>query len=125
MGKNSNLSMMSSPATCKKKLTTAQLQEKLEVQEEMINKLMENITGKDDKISKLESKVSKLEGQVAIQTSIQFVRDRVTEELKLQLENLQQYTRRYSVVVSKVKKKRKRKRRGKRNIEGGSIKYIF
>ena len=88
----------------KKKLTTAQLQEKLEVQEEMINKLMENITGKDDKISKLESKVSKLEGQVAIQTSIQFVRDRVTEELKLQLENLQQYTRRYSVVVSKVKK---------------------
>ena len=87
MGKNSNLSMMSSPATCKKKLTTAQLQEKLEVQEEMINKLMENITGKDDKISKLESKVSKLEGQVAIQTSIQFVRDRVTEELKLFFSN--------------------------------------
>ena len=105
MAKNSSLNVASSASpTPKKKLTIAQLQEKLEAQEETINKLQEELCRKDEKITKLESKISKLEGQVAINTSIQFVRDRVTEELKNQMVNLQQYTRRYSVVISGLKR---------------------
>ena len=43
-----------------------------------------------------------MEGQI-INKSLDFVRERVTEELKAQLVDLQQYTRRYSVVIAGVR----------------------
>ena len=44
-----------------------------------------------------------MEGQIIINKSLDFVRERVTEELKAQLVDLQQYTRRYLVVSAGVR----------------------
>ena len=52
----------------------------------------------------MEEKLLRLEGQNISNNSLNFVRDRVTEELQSQLVNLQQYTRRYSVVIAGMRK---------------------
>ena len=81
MANNGTSSQSASPAP-KKKLSMTQLQEKLvEAQEDIINKLKEEINKKDDKIIKLETKVNKLEDQVAINTSVQFVKGLIHESI--------------------------------------------
>ena len=76
----------------KAKLTVVQLQDKLEKQEEVIRQLQEDASNKNS-IKMLEKKVVNLEGQIILNKSLDFVRARVTEELKSQLVDLQQYTR--------------------------------
>lgn len=88
----------------KAKLTVAQLQEIVEKQEDIINKLNEDATAKNEKMKELEKKIYLLEGKIDKNTSLNFVRERVTDELKSQLTDLQQYTRRYSVVIAGVEK---------------------
>ena len=83
----------------KTKLTIAQLQEMVEKQDLIIQKLSDDAERKTDLIQSLEEKINKLEGQISIESSLRFVRERVTDELKQQLINLQQYTRRYSAVI--------------------------
>ena len=85
-------------------MTMAQLQEVVESQEIMIQKLKEDAEVKDLLIKSLEGKMANIQGQVSANLSLQFVRDRVTDELKQQLVNLQQYTRRYSTVVAGIDK---------------------
>ena len=91
-----------SPATTKVKMTIAQLQEVVEKQEIVIQKLTDDAIRKDELIKTMEEKLAKLEGQISIESSLRYVRDRVTDELKQQLTNLQQYTRRYSAVISGI-----------------------
>ena len=91
-----------SPATTKVKMTIAQLQEIVEKQEIVIQKLTDDAIRKDELIKTMEEKLAKLEGQISIESSLRYVRDRVTDELKQQLTNLQQYTRRYSAVISGI-----------------------
>ena len=101
--KSTITSSQDTPSPAKVKLSIASLQEKLERQEEVIEKLRDDASKKQVTINLLETKVSKLEGLVAFNTSLQFVRERVVDELQKQVTNLQQYTRRYSVVISGVK----------------------
>ena len=91
-----------SSTSVKVKLTIAQLQEKLEKQEEVIRQLKGDASHKVRSIQILEKKVSELEGQLLINKWLDFVRERVTDELKSQLVDLQQYSRRYSVVIAGV-----------------------
>ena len=93
-----------SPSPVKTKLTLSQLQEKVEQQGKLINQLRGDAVNKDVTIKSLELMIHKLEGKVAFNSSLLFVRDRIANELKSQLNDLQQYTRRYSVVISGVKK---------------------
>ena len=93
----------------KTKMTMAQLQEKLELQEKLIIDLKEDAEKKDLLINKLETKINKLESEIAINKSLQFVRERVSDELRSQLIDLQQYTRRYSVIISGVHKNKNEK----------------
>ena len=88
----------------KTKLSLAQLQEKVEKQDEEIKKLQEDALNKNNTIKMMEEKLLRLEGQNISNNSLNFVRDRVTEELQSQLVNLQQYTRRYSVVIAGMRK---------------------
>ena len=93
-----------SPAVVVKKMSLAQLQEIVESQELMIKKLKEDAEAKDILIKSLEGKIVNLQGQVSANLSLQYVRDRVTDELKEQLVNLQQYTRRYSTIITGIEK---------------------
>ena len=78
----------------------AQLQQKLEKQDDLITQLQNEVSHNSRTIQTLEKKVAKLEGEIIINKSLDFVKERVTEELKAQLVDLQQYTRRYSVVIA-------------------------
>ena len=60
-----------------------------------------------------------LEGQILINKSLDFVRERVTDELKSQLVDLQQYSRRYSVVIAGIKTGMDEKKGG--YSEGGCV----
>ena len=80
------------------KMTVAQLTEIVEKQNEMISQL-------NEKVILLENKVNRLEGQVCINKSIQFVSDRVYDELKQQLTDLQQYSRRNCAIIAGVEKR--------------------
>lgn len=99
MGKAGN----SQGTPVKQKLTVAQLQEIVEKQAAHIEILEKSIESRDEKIKELGERMRKIEGEQMAQKSLDFVRDRVTEELKFQLTELQQYTRRYSVVISGLK----------------------
>ena len=60
----------------------------------------------NDKIRKLEKRVAALEGDL-LQMNAKFaVRDHVVEALRNEVHRLQQYTRRYSVVVAGIEKKK-------------------
>ena len=93
----------SSPATTKTKMSIAQLQEIVEKQELVIQKLTDDADRKNAVIKAMEKKLNKLEGQISAESSLRYVRERVTDELKQQLVNLQQYTRRrYSTLISGI-----------------------
>ena len=81
----------------------AQLQQKLEKQDDLISQIQNEVLYNSRTIQTLEKKVAELDGQIIINKSLDFVRERVTEELKAQLVDLQQYTRRYSVVIAGVR----------------------
>ena len=86
-------------------MSVAQLQEVIEKQDLVIKQLQEDAVNKENTIRLLETKINKLEGQMNANMSLHFVRERVTEELKSQLDNLQQYTRRHSAIIAGVEKK--------------------
>ena len=92
----------------KSKMTVAQLQKKIAKQEE-IKSLKASLDEKDHQIYTIEKKIATNEGRLTFSESLQFVRERVTDELQQQLTELQQYTRRYSVVISGIKKDKNEK----------------
>ena len=102
MPKSSSQSSFNTPVNVK--LNMAQLQEKLEKQEAVIKLLSEENLKKDNLISDLCKKVTEMQRSMIFNESLRIVQDRVNDELRKQLTDLQQYTRRYSVVVSGIKK---------------------
>ena len=95
---------MPSPAA-KTKLSLAQLQEIIEKQSVAIRQLKEDADRKDNVIQSLENKLLYLESEMCKNNSLLLVRERVTEELRDQLVNLQQYTRRPSAIIAGINKK--------------------
>ena len=59
-------------------MSLAQLQEKVEKQDEEIKKLQEDALNKNNTIKMMEEKLLRLEGQNISNNSLNFVRDRVT-----------------------------------------------
>ena len=97
---------MPSPAP-KTKMSLAQLQEIIEKQSVAIKQLKEDADRKDNVIKTLQNKLLYLESEMCKNNSLLLVRERVTEELRDQLVNLQQYTRRPSAIIAGINKKEK------------------
>ena len=95
---------MSSPAQ-RKKMSLAQLQEVIEKQSMAIKQLKEDAANKDNVIKSLEKKLIHLESEMCKSNSLLLIRERVTDELKEQLVNLQQYSRRHSAIIAGVEKR--------------------
>jgi hypothetical protein len=72
--------------------------------DEEISNLFKAISERDEMIMKLEQRISALEYQYDVMNSLMFVRDRVIENLRLDLTRLQQYTRRPNVSVFGIPK---------------------
>ena len=94
------------------------LHEKLMQQEQELNVLKEESRTQAHQIEELkdivestknlEKKINVNETKILHMDSLMFVKDRVIEELQKQLNDLQQYTRRYSVIVNGIKVKQGR-----------------
>ena len=95
----------------------AQLQKKVEKQDEVIIKLQEDALNINNPIEMMEEKLLKLEGQNMLNKSLNFVRNRVTEELQSQLVNLQHYKE----VFGSYCWCEERSERKERNFEGGRV----
>ena len=87
----------------KQKLSMAHLQEQINAQTEVINK-------QSDLINQLVTKVNQQSFELQRHVSLIAIKDCVFAGLQKELHRLQQYTRRYSVVVSGIEKKRGEKR---------------
>ena len=72
--------------------------------DEEISNLFKAISERDEIIMKLEQRISALEYQYNVMNSLMFVRDRVIENLRMDLTRLQQYTRRPNVSVFGIPK---------------------
>ena len=83
------MSRKSSTTPVKVKLSMAQLQQKLEKQDDLISQLQNEVSYNSRIIQTLEKKVAELKGQIIINKSLDFLRERVTEELEAQLVDLQ------------------------------------
>ena len=88
----------------KAKLTIAQLQEKFENQEEEIKRLRDLVLEKDLKIQSIERKVIRLEFDIIKLNSLQHIKTRVIDQLKSEVTNLQQYSRRPCAIISGINK---------------------
>ena len=86
------------------KLTTAQLQEKVESLELHIHQLMEDSSRKDDLLRRMECRITQLEANEIKNTSYLLIQKNVSTLLSNRISQLEQYTRRYSVIVSGIKR---------------------
>ncbi len=71
-----------------------------------IDELWKVIADRDDTIQTLTKRVTKLEQQNEINKSTEFVKDRVIDELRAEVDRQQMYTRRYSVNIAGIEKRR-------------------
>ena len=75
--------------------------------DEQISNLFKAISERDEMIMRLEQRITSLEQKHDVLNSIMFVRDRVIENLRLELTRVQQYTRRPNVSVFGIPKEKK------------------
>lgn len=87
------------------KLNTAQLQEKVEQLELQVIQLLEDSKEKDRKLKKMEDRVLQLEADEMRNASYFSVQRNVSNLLSNRIAQLEQYTRRYSVIVSGIERK--------------------
>ena len=87
------------------KLTMAQLQEKVDNLEIRLSQLIEDSNEKDCRIKKMEDRIQQLEADELKNASYLAVQRRVSSLLSSRVSQLEQYTRRYSVVVSGIDRK--------------------
>ena len=80
--------------------TSLQLQEKIKRQEIAVKRLVEKVAERDGEIGKLEKRMERLEGELWRTNSLVFLVQHLSRKLRRDLSRLQQYTRRYSLVVS-------------------------
>ena len=87
------------------KLTTAQLQEKVEQLERQMLNLLEDSKEKDRRLKKMEEQIIQLEADELRNASYLSVQRNVSTLLSNRVAQLEQYTRRYSVIVSGIERK--------------------
>ncbi len=85
------------------------LTERLDEQDRIINKLVADVNKKDVMISSLEKRLLKIEAEQVKTESLLFIKDNVSRLLSKRINNLEQYTRRYSVVVKGIEYERNEK----------------
>ena len=87
------------------KLNNAQLQEKVELLEQQIVLLLEDSKVKEDRMKKMEDRIIQLEADEMKNASYLIVQRNVATLLSNRIAQLEQYTRRYSVIVSGIDRK--------------------
>ena len=87
------------------KLNTGQLQEKVENLELQVRQLLEDSKLKDEKLKKMEDRIRQLEADEIKNSSYLSVQRNVSSLLSNRIAQLEQYTRRYSVIVSGIPRK--------------------
>ncbi len=92
-----------------KKLTTAQLTELVEHQASRIDELLIASRKRDSVVFNMEKRIAQLEYEQTRSHSLSVVKDRVAELLAQRITQLEQYTRRYSVIVKGIDKNREEK----------------
>ncbi len=85
------------------------LSERLEEQEALIQKFIADAVIKDAKILSLEKRLLKVEADQVKTDSLMYIKDNVTDLLSKRINQLEQYTRRYSVVVKGIPYERNEK----------------
>ena len=87
------------------KLSIGQLQEKIENLETQVLQLIDDSMRKDEQLKKMNERIIQLEADELKNASYLSVQKNVSTLLSNRVSQLEQYTRRYSVVVSGVKRK--------------------
>ena len=85
------------------------LNEKLDHQGNLINKLLIEATEKDNLLSEMENRLRRLEAEQIKTESLLFMKDVVSKHLSNRITQLEQYSRRYSVIVKGVPYENKEK----------------
>jgi hypothetical protein len=87
------------------KFPAAVLQEKVEQLEQQVLQLLEDAKEKDGRLKKMEDRIAQLEANELINASYLSVQKNVSTLLSNRVAQLEQYTRRYSVIVSGIERK--------------------
>ena len=85
------------------------LNERLNEQDELIRNLIADVKEKNGRILDLEQRLLKVEAEQVKTDSLLFIKDVVSKQLSKRINQLEQYTRRYSVVVKGVAYERNEK----------------
>ena len=75
---------------------------KFELQEQLINRLLAESEKKDIMLAQMEARLRKVEGEQVIVQSILCIKDTVASLLSKRITQLEQYSRRYSVIVKGI-----------------------
>ena len=84
------------------KLSLADLQEKLDIQQKLIESLISASADREGVVRKFEDRVRKLERDQTMNEALLVMKDRVQTLLSKRITQLEQYTRRYSVVIKGI-----------------------
>lgn len=76
--------------------------QQLEMQDRLVRRLVAEVEKKDDILAKMEVRLRKLEGEQIKFESLLFVKDNVSKLLSQRINQLEQYSRRYSVIVKGI-----------------------
>ena len=90
------------PVVQKAKLTFSQLQDKTELLELELAKLLKDSSAKDAKIQKMEERITQLEVDQMRNASYFAVQRNVSDLLSKRVAQLEQYTRRYCVAITGI-----------------------
>ena len=80
------------------------LQEKLDIQQKLIESLISASADREDVVSKLEDRIRKLGRDQMMNEALLVMKDRVQTLLSKRITQLEQYTRRYSVIIKGIDK---------------------
>ena len=86
------------------KLSMSDLQEKLDIQQKLIESLISASADREDVVSKLEDRIRKLGRDQMMNEALLVMKDRVQTLLSKRITQLEQYTRRYSVIIKGIDK---------------------
>ena len=86
------------------KLSISDLQEKLDIQQKLIESLISASADREDIVRKFEDRIRKLERDQMMNGALLVMKDRVLILLSRRITQLEQYTRRYSVIIKGIDK---------------------
>ena len=105
-----NISNKSTPSNKNAvKLSAADLHEKLDIQQKLIESLITSSAEREDAVKKMEARIQKLERDQMMNEALLVMKDRVQSLLSKRITQLEQYTRRYSVIIKGIDKEKNEK----------------